>query len=58
MLSMQNFHKSLFNTSARKDSYLNTLTMITQANKKELKTLASDLEWQYWGAATAEPENV
>jgi hypothetical protein len=58
MLNMQNFRKLLSNSSERKDPYVDALAAITLVNKKELSALASDLEWQIWGAPTAQPEKV
>ena len=57
MMNMHDFHKRITSPSNRKDPYLDALATIRLASKKELGALASNLDWQIWGAAP-EPEKA
>ena len=52
MSDMQAFYKMLTDTTNRSDRHLDALTAITEANRDQLRALASDLVWQTWGAPT------
>jgi hypothetical protein len=58
MLNMQDFRKLLSNASEKKDPYLDALAAISSVSKTELGALASNLDWQIWGAPTPEPEKA
>lgn len=50
MLNMKTFHKLIFPTSKKTDSYFKALNLLTKASRVQLSALESDRSWQEWGA--------
>jgi hypothetical protein len=51
MSTMTVFYKKLHSPDAKAHNpYLSTLACLTQADAAQMKTLASSLMWQDWGA--------